>query len=88
MKKLVVVLGLLLLATPLLAKEIELVNTPGGMTSSENAFSTTGWGIPAQLMPGEEELSHDLGWAYYHWYGGIAGFASLFTAPYDLHVVR
>jgi len=88
MKKLVVVLGLLLLATPLLAKEIELVNTPGGMTSSENAFSTTGWGIPAQLMPGEEELYSDLGWAYYHWSGGIAGFASLFTAPYDLHVVR
>jgi hypothetical protein len=88
MKTLVVVLGLLLLATPLLAKEIELLNTPGGMTGSDYILSGSNWSMPTPLMPGEAELSHDLGWAYYHWGGGIAGFASLFTAPYDLHVVK
>jgi len=44
--------------------------------------------IMVSLMPlTEEELYNDNGVAYYHWSGGIAGFASKFVAPYDCLVV-
>ncbi len=83
-------LALLVLAGAGMAKEFEIAIS---VDSSETVTTAPSGGLGehsirvSPIPPTEEELYNDNGSAYYHWYGGIAGFASKFIAPYDLYVV-
>jgi hypothetical protein len=83
---LVATLALLVLAGVGLAREHELaVSVDSG---GSGAVALPSRHITVSPMPlSEEELYNDNGSAYYHWSGGIAGFASKFIAPYDCYVV-
>ncbi len=83
MKKLLVVVAVLLVAAPLMAKEIELVPTPvDGVGVPGHFYSLP----PAPMYPGEYELSHDDGTRSYMW-SGPSGFASTFDLTSDYWVL-
>ena len=90
MKKLVATLALLVLAGASPAEVHELavsVDTGGALTGGTPPVSGEHYVTLSPMPLTEEELYNDNGSAYYHWSGGIAGFASKFIAPYDCLVV-
>jgi len=89
-KKLVATLALLVLAGASPAEVHELavsVDTGGALTGGTPPVSGEHYVTLSPMPLTEEELYNDNGSAYYHWSGGIAGFASKFIAPYDCLVV-
>ncbi len=86
-KYLVATLVLLVLAGVSLAEVHELTVSVDTGTVGTVPVSGEPYLTPSFMPLTEEELYNDNGSAYYHWSGGIAGFASKFIAPYDCKVV-
>ena len=83
MKKLLLLIAVLLVAAPLVAKEIELVPVPvDGVGVPGHFYSLP----PAPMYPSENELSNDNGTSSYYWSGAISMFNSI-TIPYDCWLI-
>jgi len=83
MKRLLILLLCLPLAALAAERTLETGAAPGLSVDADSGAIT----IEPQ-PPTEDELINDDGEAHYRWSGGIAGFASMFEAPYDCYLVR
>lgn len=83
MKRLLILLLCLPLAALAAERTLETGAAPGLSVDDDSGAIT----IEPQ-PPTEDELMNDDGEVHYKWTGGIAGFASMFEAPYDCYLVR
>ncbi len=86
MKKLLLIVVVLLVAAPLMAKEIELVPTPpaiGGVGVPGHFYNLP----PAPMFPSEQELSNDNGTPGPYYFTGSWQIFNTITIPYDCWLI-